>query len=182
MKLSIFLGLAGIAALDMQTLAPDNELYRDLASISHATNQAATLIRQLRSLTRPLPFSPRALDLNALVQQFAHFIERLLGPNITVCLALAPNLALVWGDSSLLEQVAWGHLAAFTPLVLQDLGLSPAEVGVWTGLLFTITIDPGSLPLQVAPTKLRATPDGALEISGRARDLTLGGTSVAAGG
>ena len=48
--------------------------------------------------------------------------------------------------------------------------------------LFTITIDPGTLPLQVAPTKLRATPDGALEISGRARDLTLGGTTVAAGG
>jgi MFS transporter, DHA1 family, multidrug resistance protein len=42
--------------------------------------------------------------------------------------------------SSLLEQVAWGHLAAFTPLVLQDLGLTPAEVGVWTGLLFTTTM------------------------------------------
>ena len=48
--------------------------------------------------------------------------------------------------------------------------------------LFTLRIDPGSLPLQVTPTKLRATPDGALEISGRARDLTLGGTSTAWGG
>ena len=48
--------------------------------------------------------------------------------------------------------------------------------------LFTLASIPGSLPLQVAPTKLRATPDGALEISGRARDLTLGGTTVAAGG
>ena len=48
--------------------------------------------------------------------------------------------------------------------------------------LFTVRIDPGSLPLQVTPTKLRATPDGALEVSGRARDLTLGGSSVASGG
>ena len=102
---NLLTGIAGIAALDMQILPPDNELYRDLASISHATSQAATLIRQLRSLTRPLHVSPRALDLNALVQQFAHFIERLLGPNITVCLALAPNLAPVWGDANLLEQV-----------------------------------------------------------------------------
>lgn len=47
--------------------------------------------------------------------------------------------------------------------------------------LFTLTIDPGALPLQVTPTKLRATADGALEISGRARDLTLGGSSAAAG-
>ncbi|HVH20859.1 MAG TPA: LmeA family phospholipid-binding protein, partial [Pseudonocardia sp.] len=48
--------------------------------------------------------------------------------------------------------------------------------------LFTLRINPGSLPLRVAPTKVRATPDGALEISGRARDLTLGGSSTAAGG
>jgi PAS domain S-box-containing protein len=102
---NLLTGIAGIATLDMQTLPPDHELYRDLASISHATSQAATLIRQLRSLTRPLHVSPRALDLNGLVQQLVHFIERLLGPNITVCLALAPNLAPVWGDSSLLEQV-----------------------------------------------------------------------------
>lgn len=102
---NLLTGIAGIATLNMQILQPDHELYCDLASISHATNQAATLIRQLRSLTRPLHFSPCVLDLNTLVQQFAHFIERLLGPNITVCLALAPNLALVWGDSSQLEQV-----------------------------------------------------------------------------
>jgi LmeA-like phospholipid-binding len=48
--------------------------------------------------------------------------------------------------------------------------------------LFTLRIDPGSLPLQVTPTKLQATPDGALEISGRARDLTLGDSSTASGG
>jgi hypothetical protein len=39
--------------------------------------------------------------------------------------------------------------------------------------LFTLSIDPGSLPLRITPTKLRAV-DDALEISGRARDLTLG--------
>lgn len=42
--------------------------------------------------------------------------------------------------STLLEQTGRGHLTAFTPLLLSDLGLGEAEVGVWTGLLFTITM------------------------------------------
>ncbi len=47
--------------------------------------------------------------------------------------------------------------------------------------LFTLRIDPGSLPLDVTPTKLRAV-DGGLEITGRARDLTLGEPVAPAGG
>jgi LmeA-like phospholipid-binding len=39
--------------------------------------------------------------------------------------------------------------------------------------LFTVRIDPGSLPLQVSPTALRAN-NGQLEISGEARNLALG--------
>ncbi len=39
---------------------------------------------------------------------------------------------------------------------------------------FTVAIDPGSLPLEVTPTALRATDDGFLEISGSTTDLVLG--------
>lgn len=39
---------------------------------------------------------------------------------------------------------------------------------------FTVSIDPGALPLQVTPTELRATDDGFLEISGSTTDLVLG--------
>lgn len=39
--------------------------------------------------------------------------------------------------------------------------------------LFTVTVDPGSLPLEVTPTALRAA-SGALEISGTASNLVLG--------
>jgi len=64
----------------------------------------------------------------------------------------------------------------------QDAPAVPAATQQSLQRLFTLRIDPGSLPLQITPTKLRATPDGALEISGRARDLTLGGSSSASGG
>jgi two-component system cell cycle sensor histidine kinase/response regulator CckA len=102
---NLLTGIAGIAALDMQTLPSDHELYGDLATISHAADQAATLISHLRTFTRPPRFEPCPLDLNALVGRLAHFIERILGPEITVCVALSPSLAPVWGDSTQLEQV-----------------------------------------------------------------------------
>lgn len=47
--------------------------------------------------------------------------------------------------------------------------------------LFTIRVDPGSLPLAVTPTSLRAVP-GALEISGTAQNLTLGAGAITATG
>jgi LmeA-like phospholipid-binding len=46
---------------------------------------------------------------------------------------------------------------------------------------FALRVDPGSLPLAATPTKLRASA-GALEISGIAENLTLGGGAVSATG
>ena len=46
---------------------------------------------------------------------------------------------------------------------------------------FTLRIDPGSLPLAATPTRLRAA-GGAIEISGFADDLTLGGAALSATG
>jgi hypothetical protein len=46
---------------------------------------------------------------------------------------------------------------------------------------FTLRIDPGSLPLAATPTRLRAV-GGALEITGFAEDLVLGGDAVSATG
>jgi hypothetical protein len=56
----------------------------------------------------------------------------------------------------------------------------PAAVERTLRQLFTLRINPGSLPLEVTPTALRAR-NGALEISGTARNLTLGAASTSAG-
>jgi hypothetical protein len=57
----------------------------------------------------------------------------------------------------------------------------PTQVQRTLTQLFTIKIDPGKLPLQVTPTDLRAE-NGTLEVSGKARDLTLGpGSPLSAG-
>ena len=49
----------------------------------------------------------------------------------------------------------------------------PAALQRSLGRLFTLTLDPGALPLQVTPTTLRAT-SGGLEISGLTGRLVLG--------
>jgi hypothetical protein len=58
---------------------------------------------------------------------------------------------------------------------LGDANAQPLPVAVQRVLsrLFTVRIAPGALPLQVTPTKVKAT-GGALEISGIAHDLVLG--------
>jgi hypothetical protein len=57
----------------------------------------------------------------------------------------------------------------------------PTQVQRTLTQLFTIRIDPGKLPLQVTPTDVRAQ-NGTLEVSGKARDLTLGpGSPLSAG-
>jgi hypothetical protein len=53
----------------------------------------------------------------------------------------------------------------------------PAAVQRTLEQLFTLRIDPGSLPLAVTPTELRAE-GGALQISGVADDLTLGSNTL----
>lgn len=45
---------------------------------------------------------------------------------------------LLFLTTAVLMFAAEGHIAAFTPLLLRDLGLSDAEVATWTGLLFGI--------------------------------------------
>jgi hypothetical protein len=56
----------------------------------------------------------------------------------------------------------------------------PASVQRSISQMFTISVDPGSLPLQVTPTELTAV-NGTLQISGTASNLTLGGSSTTAG-
>jgi hypothetical protein len=62
-----------------------------------------------------------------------------------------------------------------------DAPVLPAVAQSTLQQLFTIRIDPGSLPLAVTPTDLKAV-NGALEISGTAENLNLGAGTLAATG
>ncbi len=40
--------------------------------------------------------------------------------------------------TGLVESLAWGHLSAFTPLYLRELGVASAHIGYWTGLTSSV--------------------------------------------
>jgi hypothetical protein len=97
------------------------------------------------------------------------------------------NTVRLVGTGSLLGQKAEVTVIAALELVDGQIRITPKNVqlGGDTGTkipaaaqrtltqLFTVKIDPGKLPLQVTPTDVRAL-NGTLEVSGKARDLTLG--------
>jgi MFS transporter, DHA1 family, multidrug resistance protein len=42
--------------------------------------------------------------------------------------------------TTILEGLAWGHVQAYSPLYLAELGLTPVEVNSWTGLLYAVML------------------------------------------
>jgi predicted MFS family arabinose efflux permease len=64
-------------------------------------------------------------------------------------------MKLSWRGTNLLflacsavQSAADGHMTAFTPLLLHDLGLGPSEIATWTGLLVAITM---AMAMPMAP-------------------------------
>jgi MFS transporter, DHA1 family, multidrug resistance protein len=49
---------------------------------------------------------------------------------------------------SALQSAADGHLTAFTPLLLRELGLAPSEIATWTGMFVAITM---TMAMPLAP-------------------------------
>ncbi len=102
--------------------------------------------------------------------------------------------ARVVGSSALLGQQSEVAVIASLELVDGKIRIVPRDISVGGAgaprlpsaalqalqSRFTLEIDPGPLPLDVTPTKVRVAND-ALEITGRARNRTLGGTPTTGG-
>lgn len=76
-----------------------------LTQISHASKRAAALTRQLLMFSRKQVIQPKVLDLNAVLQNFANMLPRLLGEDIALEAHYGPNLPRIEADTGMLEQV-----------------------------------------------------------------------------
>jgi signal transduction histidine kinase len=91
--------------LMLESLRPGEPLRDDLEEIHRAGQRAADLTRQLLAFSRQQILAPRVLSLNRVVTGLKRLLDRLLGEDIEVNVALADDLSPCLVDPGQMEQV-----------------------------------------------------------------------------
>jgi PAS domain S-box-containing protein len=97
--------VTGRSELLLHRLRADDPVRPDLALIKSTGERAAALTAQLLAFSRRQVLQPRVLRLNAVVEDVAPMLRRLIGEHINLVTALAPDLDLVKADAAQLDQV-----------------------------------------------------------------------------
>src|SRR5438445_2765496 len=100
--LTAILGTTDLMIEDLPADDPDRE---GLLDIRGAAERAAVLTRPLLTFSRQQVVSPRMLRLNELITDLVKLLRRLLGEDVTIASALAPDCGAVKADPGQLEQV-----------------------------------------------------------------------------
>ena len=97
--------IRGEGELLLRRLAPGDPLRRNLEAISEASEQATGLTRQLLGFSRKRILEPTSLDLASAVGGIREMLRRLIGEQITLATASAPDLGRVRADRAQIEQM-----------------------------------------------------------------------------
>jgi len=95
----------GYSKMELAKLREDDPLRDSLEEIHKAGERAAGLTRQLLAFSRKQVLQPCVLDLNRVVEEMQSMLQRLVGEDIRVCLALSCERPMVRADRHQLEQV-----------------------------------------------------------------------------
>ncbi len=79
--------------------------YADLIQIHQNANRAAALVGQLLAFSRKQTLKPEKIDLQEVLSDLAHLLNRLVGERVRLRLAHAPDLGAIRADKRQLEQV-----------------------------------------------------------------------------
>ena len=102
---NLLTAILGHSELLLGDMTPADPRRDDLTEIVQAAERAAALTRQLLTFSRHQVLEPRVLDLNAIITQLSKMLHRLLGEDIDLSLALAPDLGNIKADPGQIEQV-----------------------------------------------------------------------------
>jgi signal transduction histidine kinase/DNA-binding response OmpR family regulator len=102
---NLLTAIRGYADLVQETLEKDDQRRADLDEIVRAADRATALTRQLLAFSRKQVLQPTLLDLNALVSDTTKMLRRLIGEDVTLVTALAPEPVPVRADAGQLEQI-----------------------------------------------------------------------------
>lgn len=97
--------ILGYSELLLGNQAVQGAAQNQLLEIKKAGERAANLTRQLLAFSRKQITEPVVLDLNSLIADMSKLLRRLIGEDIELVTALAPNLGRVKADHGQIEQV-----------------------------------------------------------------------------
>ncbi len=95
----------GYCELLLQTAMLDENSTRMVRRIFEVSERSAQLTRQLLAFSRQQKLSPRAIDLNRLIEHSNMLLRRLIDENIAIKLSLARDLPTVIADPVQIEQI-----------------------------------------------------------------------------
>ena len=102
---NLLTSVVGHAELIGYELGAQHPSYPDLAEIRRAADRGASLVSQLLAFSRQQVVKRTVLDLNAIVTDDTRMLQRMLGADITLDVALAPDLGRIRGDKSQIDQI-----------------------------------------------------------------------------
>ncbi len=91
--------------LQIEDLSTNDPRRADLEGILHAARQAADLTRQLLAFSRRQVLELKVLNLNDVVAGIEKMLQRVIGEDLDLAMALTPDLGAVRADPGQLEQV-----------------------------------------------------------------------------
>jgi len=102
---NILTAIIGNAELALMDLDKDTSLYGSIDEIRKAGHRAATLTRQLLAFSRKELIRPEVLDFNSLLMNFEKMLRRIIGEDIELVTAYAPDPWQVEADPGQMEQI-----------------------------------------------------------------------------
>jgi two-component system cell cycle sensor histidine kinase/response regulator CckA len=102
---NLLTAISGHCDLLLLNHAREDRDYADLEQIRQNANRAAALVNQLLAFSRKQTMKPETLDLQEVLSDLMHLLNRLVGEKITLKLSHDPLLGPVRADKRQLEQV-----------------------------------------------------------------------------
>ena len=102
---NILAAVLGYSELALDEAAEGAAAPEEIKQIIEAANRAKVLVQQILAFSRKMSLEPKPLDLNLVIAGTVTIIERTIPKMISVKSNLSPNLGLIRGDHSQIEQV-----------------------------------------------------------------------------
>jgi two-component system, cell cycle sensor histidine kinase and response regulator CckA len=145
--------ILGNAELGLGDVTPDQPGHEEFAEIQRAAGRAKGITRQLLAYARREHLTPRRVNLNDLILEWAPLLQRSMSPQIVFHLELAPELPPVHVDPAHIEQVlmnlainardampSGGELTISTAEVVLDAAFVSTHLGSTAGAHVLLTV------------------------------------------